>query len=453
MSNPLSRREVLRGVGAAIALPALDSLAPASAFSARGAAAAPVRMAFLFVPNGMNMEHWTPGGLSKVGRETAEPLANLPSILEPLSAAKPKMQVLSGLAQHNGFALGDGPGDHARSAASWLTGVHPKKTAGADIRNGISADQVAAARLAGKTRFSSIELGCERGGVAGDCDSGYSCAYSSCISWRSETTPVAKEVNPRLVFERLFGTPNANAEALRLRTQQRRSILDFVLEDAAGLRAKLSGKDRQKVEEYLESLRDVEKRVAAFEQANPAGLVPSGQVPKGVPADYADHIRLMGDMMILAFQTDATRVATFMFANEGSNRSYRTVGVPDGHHDMSHHSGDPAKLEAKRKIDLFHVQQLAYIVNRMDSIKEANGTLLDNTMLVYGGGIGDGNRHNHDDLPILLAGGGNVGLKGGRHVRYPSNTPMNNLFLSLLDRLGIPVETLGDSTGKLQGLF
>lgn len=453
MSNPLSRRAVLRGVGAAIALPALDSIAPASAYSARAGAVAPVRMAFLFVPNGMNMEHWTPGGLSRVGQETAEPLANLPSILEPLAAVKPKMQVLSGLAQHNGFALGDGPGDHARSAASWLTGVHPKKTAGADIRNGISADQVAAARLGGKTRFGSIELGCERGGVAGDCDSGYSCAYSSCISWRSETTPVAKEVNPRLVFERLFGAPNANAEALRLRTQQRRSILDFVLEDASGLRAKLSGKDRQKVEEYLESLRDVEKRVAAFEQANPAGLVPSGQVPKGVPADYADHIRLMGDMMILAFQTDATRVATFMFANEGSNRSYRTVGVPDGHHDMSHHSGDPAKLEAKRKIDLFHVQQLAYIVNRMDSIKEQNGTLLDNTMLVYGGGIGDGNRHNHDDLPILLAGGGNVGLKGGRHVRYPSNTPMNNLFLSLLDRLGIPVETLGDSTGKLEGLF
>lgn len=453
MSNPLSRRAMLRGFGAAIALPSLEAMAASPAWAARGSVAGPSRMAFLFVPNGMNMEHWTPGGLARVGRETAERLDVLPSILEPLSGVKSKMQVLSGLAQHNGFALGDGPGDHARSAASWLTGVHPKKTAGADIRNGISVDQVAASRLAGKTRFGSIELGCERGGVAGDCDSGYSCAYSSCVSWRSETTPVAKEVNPRLVFERLFGTPDGNAESLRLRTQQRRSILDFVLEDASNLRSKLSGKDKQKVEEYLESLRDVEKRVAAFELANPAGLVPSGQVPKGVPGDYSDHIRLMGDMMILAFQTDSTRVATFMFANEGSNRSYRSVGVPDGHHDMSHHSGDPAKLEAKRKIDQFHVQQLAYILNRMDSIKESNGTMLDNTMLVYGGGIGDGNRHNHDDLPILVAGGGNLGLKGGRHVRYPSNTPMNNLFLSMLDRLGIPVETLGDSTGKLQGLF
>lgn len=444
----------MRGLGTAVALPSLEAMIPGSAL-AQGAigSTAPIRMAFLFVPNGMNMDHWTPNGLRPVNSEIAEPLTQLPSILAPLEAHKSKIQVLSGLAQRNGFALGDGPGDHARSAASWLTGVHPKKTAGADIKNGISADQVAANHFENRVRFASLELGCERGGVAGDCDSGYSCAYSSCISWKGESTPVAKEVNPRLVFERLFGSADGDAEARYLRARYRKSILDFVMDDAASLRARLGGKDRQKLDEYLECVRDIEKRVSAFQKANPGALVSTDKRPKGVPTDYAEHIKLMGDMLLLAFQTDSTRVATFMFANEGSNRSYKQVGVADGHHDMSHHGGDPSKLENKRKIDLFHVEQLAYIIERMASIKEPGGTMLDNTMLVYGGGLGDGNRHNHDDLPILLAGGSNANLRPGRHMRYPRNTPMNNLFLSMLDRLGVRVETLGDSTGKLQGLF
>jgi hypothetical protein len=468
MAQRISRRTVLRGLGAAVSLPLLEGMLPLSALAQSVTRAQrPNRMAFLFVPNGIVMEEWTPGlaaaanpgmrgnvaAILPQAGEIAEPLTELPSILKPLEALKSEVQVLSGLAQRNAFALGDGPGDHARSAAAWLTGVHPKKTSGADIKNGISVDQVYAQSKANGSRFGSLELGCERGGVSGDCDSGYSCAYSSSVSWRGEATPNAKEVNPKAVFERLFGSPDGSAEARFLRERYRKSILDFVLDDAAALRKSLGLRDQRKLDEYLESVREIERRVAAFQSQNPGSVAPNSHRPKGVPADYAEHIRLMGDMMVLAFQADLTRAATFMFANEGSNRSYRQVGVPDGHHDMSHHGRNAEKLEKKRLIDLFHVQQLAHVLGRMKEIKEADGTLLDNTMLVYGGGIGDGDRHNHDDLPILLAGRGAGTLRPGRHVRFPKGTPMNNLFLSMLDRMGVPVETLGDSTGKLKGLL
>ncbi len=503
MPDRLSRRTVLRGLGTAISLPLLEGMLPLSALAqSLKPKQPPVRMAFLFVPNGMVMEHWTPGLvlplsagggaasqpqvmgslrpiLPKAG-EVAEPLGELPSILEPLAQARSDFQILSGLAQRNAFALGDGPGDHARSAAAWLTGVHPKKTAGADIKNGISVDQVYAQKLGNLTKFASLELGCERGGVSGDCDSGYSCAYSSSVSWRSETTPNAKEVNPRAVFERLFGGADGDAEARYLRAKHRRSILDFVLEDAAALRKRLGARDQKKLDEYLEGVRDIERRLVAFESQSPFAVLaplpsnpqsevrsaryeipnaqspirnPQSAIPRGIPADYAEHIRLMADMMILAFQADLTRVVTFMFANEGSNRSYRQVGVPDGHHDMSHHGKSADKIEKKRLIDLFHARQLAQILAKMKAVEEPGGALLDNTMLVYGGGIGDGDRHNHDDLPILLAGRGAGALKPGRHVKYPHGTPLNNLYLSLLDRMGVPAETLGDSTGKLRGLF
>lgn len=446
MSQRISRRTILRGVGAAVSLPLLEGMLPRFA-SAQVAPKKAVRMAFLFVPNGVDMANWTPAA------EGA--LQGLPPILEPLKDLRGSFNVLTGLAQHNANALGDGPGDHARSTAAWLTGVHPKKTAGSDIRNGISADQVAAQKIGGLTKFPSLELGCERGAMAGDCDSGYSCAYSSNIAWRSESTPVAKEVNPRLVFERLFGDGDAEGqvENRARRALFKQSILDFVLEDAAKLKGQLSGRDAQKIDEYFEAVREIEQRLEKFEKNRAVALAQGVKEPAGIPSDYGEHIRLMGDMMVLAFQADLTRVATFMFANDGSNRSFRQIGISDGHHDVSHHGRAQDKLEKKRKIDRYHVEQLAYILNRMASIKEGEGTMLDNSMIVYGAGISDGDRHNHDDLPILVAGRGGGSLKTGRHVKYAPHTPMNNLFLSMLDRVGVKVETLGDSTGKLQGLF
>lgn len=443
LSSPISRRKVLRGIGTAVALPLLEGMVPLSAL-AQSLKPRPNRMAFIFVPNGVDMAHWTPA---------AEGTAfDLPFILEPLAQVRKSVSVLTGLAQRNAFALGDGPGDHARSTATWLTGVHPKKTAGSDIKAGISVDQVAAQAIGNQTKFASLELGCERGAMAGDCDSGYSCAYSSNVSWRSENTPVAKEVNPRLVFERLFGSGDGEeGEARARRDRERLSILDFVLEDAAALKARLGSRDQKKLDEYLTGVREIEKRLAATE--NEALSIDPGKKPSGVPRDYGEHIRLMSDMLVLAFQADLTRIATFMYANDGSNRSFPMIGITDGHHDISHHGNVAEKMERKRQIDRFQVEQLAYMLERMAAIEEVEGTLLDNSMIVFGAGISDGNRHNHDDLPILLAGSAGGRLQPGRHIRYPANTPMNNLFMSMLDRVGVRVDKLGDANGKLQGLF
>lgn len=439
----ISRRTVLRGLGTAVALPTLEAMSPMRAL-AMSPAKTPVRLAYLFVPNGMSMEHWRPAATGKLGE--------LPELLRPLKGVQGKINVLSGLAQKYAEANGDGPGDHARSAAAWLTGVQPFKTAGSDIRVGLSADQLAAQTLGKDTKFASLELGCERGGLAGNCDSGYSCAYSSAISWRTASTPVAKEVNPWLVFERLFGSLDAsdNAASRAIRAKQNASILDFVLEDAASLRNRLGAKDASKLDEYLVGVREIEQRLVKFEKDN---QLAGAKAPTGVPSDFGEHIRLMGDMMILAFQSDMTRVCTFMFANEGSNRSYPMVGVNEGHHEISHHGRDAHKMEMKRQIDLFHMQQLAYILTKMNSIQEGTGTLLDNTLLVFGGGIGDGDRHNHDDLPILLAGSAGGAVRTGQHLTYNDRTPMTNLFLGMFDRAGINIDKFGDSTGKLNPLF
>jgi hypothetical protein len=449
----IGRRTLLRGMGAAIALPLLEAMLPQPVRAAATAAALPPkRLAFLFVPNGIHMPAWRP--------TTAGADFILPSTLEPLAGVKDSLLMLSGLTQHNAFALGDGGGDHARSAAAWLTGCHPRKTHGADIKAGISADQIAARYLGMQTRFPSLELGVERGGMAGDCDSGYSCAYSGTIAWHTESTPIAKETNPRAVFERLFGaSDDSGTDAERGRRQaENGSVLDAVLEDAGALQRQLGAHDREKLDEYLTSVREIEQRV----RHNEANSLPATQrraidasLPYQTPDDPAEHIRLLGDMMILAFQTDQTRVSTFMFANEGSNRPYRGIGISEGHHELSHHGGSVEKQEKIRQINRYHVTQLAYILNKMQGIKEANGTLLDNTMLVYGGGISDGDRHNHDDLPILVAGGKGM-IKTGRHVIYPDNTPLTNLFMTAFDRLGLPTDkigSLGDSTGKLVQIF
>ncbi len=439
--KPISRRTVLRGLSAAIALPWLEAMTPLGK-SASAAGEFPVRMGFLYVPNGVHMPEWTPkeeGTGFSIGK-----------VLEPIKAFQNDFCVLTGLAQHNAFDLGDGPGDHARSLACFLTGTHPVKTDGANIKNGVSVDQVAAQKLGGATRLPSLELGCERGAQAGGCDSGYSFAYSSNISWRSPTSPVAKEVNPRLVFERLFGVKGDGPEGVRRRRLQR-SILDFVAEDAKSLNVRLSGNDRRKVDEYLTSVREIEARIARTEK--PVKLPnPKLHAPSGIPKDFPDHIKLMLDLMVLSFQTDVTRISTFMYVNEGNNRGYSEIGVSEGHHDLSHHGHDQSKQEKITKINIFHITQFAYMLERMKSIKEGDGTLLDHSMIVYGSGISDGDRHNHDDLPVLLAGKAKGAFTSGRHVRYPNNTPLNNLFLSMLDVFGAPIDSLGDSTGRLTKL-
>jgi hypothetical protein len=430
-----------------MALPMLEAMTPLSALAQTGQRSRPLRMAFVFVPNGMHMADWTPA---------AEGTSfELPSILAPLQNVRESLLVLTGLTQDKARPNGDGPGDHARSAAAWLTGCQPRKTAGADIKVGISADQLAAQQIGYRTAFPSLELGCERGRQAGNCDSGYSCAYSHSISWRSESTPVAKEVDPRLVFERLFsnGDSYETAESRKRREGYKKSILDFVMDDAKSLRTQLGSHDQRKLDEYFSSVREIEQRLSRAQQVKLSPRPPGMAISNDAPDDYEEHIRLLADMMVLAFQADLTRICTFMFANEGSNRPYPIIGIPEGHHDLSHHERKAEKQEKIRQINLFHVKQLAYLLEKMQSIKEGSGTLLDNSMVVYGGGISDGNRHNHDDLPILLAGKGGGTFRTARHVRYPRNTPMNNLFLAMLDRMGVAAENIGDSTGRLDQLF
>lgn len=441
---PIGRRTVLRGLGTAVALPWLEAMGPlgqALAADPSGAKKAPLRMAFLYVPNGAHMADWTP--------HEEGPAYKVTPILEPLAAYKDDLLVLSGLAQDKAFAHGDGGGDHARGLATFLTGCQARKTDGANIKVGMSVDQVAASKLLDATRLPSLELGCDRGGQSGNCDSGYSCAYSSNISWRSESTPMPKEVNPRLVFDRLFAK-GETGDARALRARYRRSILDLVGDDAQALRSRLGAGDARKVDEYLTAVREVERRVQAAAKPD-ATKAPDYKAPDGVPKYYAEHIRLLIDMMVLAFQGDVTRVSTFVYANEGSTRSYKFIGVPEGHHDVSHHAGNPEKHAKIRQINVFHVRQFAYLLGKLKSIREGQGTLLDNAMIVYGSGISDGNSHAHDNLPIVLAGRGG-GIKSGRHVRMKTSTPLNNLYLSMLDRMGTPIPNLGDSTGRLGDL-
>lgn len=439
----LSRRTILRGLGVSLGLPWLEAMGPIGAWAedADPSAVAPNRMAFLYVPNGKHMPDWTP---EKEGADF-----ELSPTLEPLAAVKHKLMVLSGLTQDKARSYGDGGGGHARAMAAFLTGVHPNKTDGTDIRNGVSVDQAAAAQVGDRTRLASLEIGAEHGAMAGNCDSGYSCVYTSTMSWRSATQPLPKQVNPKIVFERLFGSGD---KAAKKRNARRKSILEYVREDSKGLAGKLSKNDRRKLDEYFSSIRDIEQRMERAEKLPPV-KVPDYPAPTGIPGNYEDHIRLMCDLMVLAFQSDVTRIATCVFANEASNKPYPFIGVPDGHHDLSHHGGDKAKHDKLRKINLFHTKQLAYLLERLDAIEEGDGTLLDHAMIAYGSGIHDGNAHNHEDLPMVLAGGGCGTLSTGRHVRYQNETPLNNLWVSMLNRMDVTVEKLGDSTGALPDLF
>lgn len=446
--QPIQRRTFLRGVGAAIALPWLEAMAPRGLCAAtnRGgkaipAGAPPRRIAFIYVPNGVHVPDWFP---KTDGRDF-----EMTPILNPLEPFRDLLTVISGLAHTKARANGDGAGDHARSTATFLTGAQAYKTAGKDIKVGMSVDQIAAQEVGRQTRLPSLELGVERGRQAGNCDSGYSCAYSSNISWRTPSQPATKEINPRLVFQRLFGKTDEqeSQQSKRLPNRYQKSILDLVQEDARSLRGNLGQTDRRKLDEYLTGLRELERRV----DAAPSVDLDDQRVvqPRGIPEGYVEHVRLMCDMMTLAFQTDTTRISTFMFANAGSNRSYRSIGVREGHHSLSHHGGNKAKQEKIGRINRLHIEQLAYLLEKMKSVREGEASLLDNTLVVYGCSIADGNRHNHDHLPVLLAGRGGGHVRPSGHVKTPRETPLMNLYLTMLDSLGVVVDQAGDSTGRL----
>jgi hypothetical protein len=435
----LSRRTILRGIGASVALPLLDSMVPALK-----SATVPVgRAAFIYTPNGLIMSSWTPfaGG---VGFEFTP-------TLKPLRPFRDHVLVLTGLEHHNGQSLGDGAGDHARAAATWLTGVHPKKTEGADIHSGISVDQILAKEIGATTSLPSLELGLEGGGMVGGCDSGYSCAYSNTISWASPNTPIPCEINPRAVFERLFGNGETTDPAARaVRSREDRSILDFVLADANRISNSLGAADRRKMSDYLDSVREIERRIQQAEAKNATAVsLPAIDRPEGIPPTFEEHIQLMFDLVTVAFQADLTRVVTFAYGHEASDRTYPQIGVPDAHHALSHHQNDPAKMARQQLIDHYHVRMLSYLLLKLDGTQDGDGTLLDHSTMVYGSSLSDSNRHLHDNLPTLLIGGMN---KGGRHIRYPNGTPMTNLYLTMLDGMGVHPEKIGDSTGKLEHL-
>lgn len=438
----LPRRTFLRGLGAAIAIPAMDAMAPAMA-SSQLPGKAPVRMAFVYVPNGIvDLNLWNvPEG----------PLGALPRLLKPLEGFQGDMLHLGNLTHNGGRALLDGPGDHGRCCGGYLSGVQPRKTA-VDIKAGITCDQIVANKVGTGTRFASLEVGLEDGRQAGDCDSGYSCAYTNNLSWRSETQPMPPILNPRALFERLFGTGQILSPEARARQGKfRRSIIDFVTEDTRKLQSNLGPTDRRKLDEYLSSIRAIEKQLEKAENDN-AQINPGMDKPYGIPADFAEHFKLMTDMITVAFQSDMTRVVTFLVTREGTSRSYREIGISDGHHPLTHHLFNPASIEKVAQINTYHVKQFAGWLERLKASKEGDSNLLDNSMIVYGAGLSDGNRHNHEDLPTLMFGKGGGSFKTGRRIVYRKETPISNMYLTMMDRMGVNVEHFGESTGRLDGL-
>jgi len=451
---PISRRTVLKGLGVSMALPVLEAMTPRLVYGGQPAPqAAPVRMAICYFPMGVLTRDWA---VNSVGQHFA-----FSKTLQPMTPFRDDILILSGLCCDKARPHGDGTGDHARAQASFLTGKHARKST-TDLFVGISMDQLCAQHIGNRTRMASLEIGCEGGRQSGGCDPGYACAYASNVSWRSATSPAPKETNPRAVFDRLFAGSNAaEAQANRLqRARYNRSILDFVLEDARSFNHQLGLGDQRQMDDYLSSTRDLERRIGAFLKPDgprsapididrPADvrLATGGPAPSDV--DYRQHLRIMSDLLAVAFQTDQTRISTFVFANEITNRAYRMIGVPDGHHDISHHQHDKEKMKRYQKINLFHVEAFAYLVGRLKSIPEGSGTLLDNCMILYGSGNGEGNLHNHDELPILLAGKGGGTITPGRHLRFARETPICNLYLEMLDRMGVPLDSFGDSSGRL----
>jgi len=441
MAN-IERRTMLRGLGLCMGLPLLDVM-QSTTFASSGSGQSPTRMAFVFFANGAVMDSWKP---TTQGSEY-----ELPRTLKQLKEHRTEINVVTGLAQNWGRAHGDGPGDHARCASTYLTGAHPYKTSGADIKVGVSVDQAAANRVGARTRIPSLELGLKQGRNAGNCDSGYSCAYSNNISWKTDRTPMAKEINPRLAFERLFGDGKESSESQKKRDFYKASILDLVKQDALQLKKQLGVTDQRKMDEYFQSVRELELRVLRAQTSSNAAR-PELKLPSSVPSDFQQHMHLMYDIMVLAFQTDVTRISTLMLGNAGSNRSYKMVGVNEGHHQLSHHRNDDALMEKIRKIDEYLCKGFAYFLRKLRAVSEGDGNLLDHSMIVYGSGISDANRHSHHDLPIVVAGKANGTIDTGRHIDLGKEVPLNNLFLSMLDRMDAGVTSIGDSSGRLKQL-
>ena len=438
----LARRTFLRGIGTAVALPFLDAMSPAFA-SSRLPGKTPVRMAFVYVPNGIMPDAWN--------MDYEGPLGELSRVLKPLAPFKENITVLGNLTHNNGRGLLDGGGDHGRCCGGYLSGVHVRKST-TDIRSGVSCDQLVANRIGGQTKFPSLELGMEDARQAGGCDGVYSCAYTNNLAWRNETQPLPPILDPRALFERLFGngvvlSPEARARQAKFR----RSILDLVTDDTKKLESDLGPTDKRKLEEYLSSIRAIERQLEKAEKDN-AQINPGMEKPYGIPADFAEHFKLMTGMVTVAFQADLSRVLTFLVTREGSQRAYREIGIPDGHHPLTHHLYNPALMEKVRQINAYHMEQFAAWIGRLQSIKEGDSTLLDNCMIVYGAGLADGMRHSHDDLPTLIAGRGGNFIKPGRRIVYRRETPMCNLFLTMMDRMGLPMDGFGDATGRLEGL-
>src|SRR6266550_41841 len=437
----IPRRTFLRGVGATLALPVLDAMTPA--FGAPPTR--PTRMAFMQTPNGIfNLNgEWTP--------KTVGGNFELTRTLEPLAAFKDRMVLISGLDNQQAAGLtGEIGGDHPRACTAWLTGTHAKMTSGADLRAGISVDQIAAREFGKHTQLASLEIGLESPEVVGACESAYGCAYYNTIAWRNETSPLPMENRPRAIFERLFGEAGTNPEVRLALRQEDRSILDAINADVRRLRGKLGGTDRGKIDQYLEAVRDVERRMQLAEKQGDREM-PQIEAPVGAPEVFSEYFKLMADLMVLAWQTDMTRVITFMMGHEMSGRAYPEVGFGDAHHPCTHHQGDPEKIEKTVKINTFHTKMLAHYLDKLRSTPDGDGTLLDHSMILYGAALSDANLHLYTDLPLLLVAGGVGGIKGGMHVKYPKRTPLPNLLLTMLDKAGVPgVASLGDSTKRLE---
>jgi Protein of unknown function (DUF1552) len=430
----LHRRTFIRGMGAVVALPLLDAMIPAMRAQSKGAP----RFTAIYFGNGANMFEWTPP-TEGAGFEFS-------STLKPLEPFRSRVNVFTGLDNFQATDQGDVGGQHPRAAPAFMSCAHPKQTEGADVRAGKTIDQYIAEKICLDTKLSSLEVSVDRNDVVGACDHGYACAYMNSLAWKSPTNPLPTETNPRFVFERMFGI-GATTEERLTRTKEDRSILDGLTQEISDLRKKLGARDRTKLGEYFDAVRDVEQRIAKSESTNSSFEVPSQ--PVGVPGSFREYAELMFDLQVLAFQADITRVTSFMMARENINRSYPEIGLPEAHHSMSHHDNIPDKMAAYAKLNHYHVDTLAYYLKRLDSIQDGDGTLLDHTAVLYGGGMSDGNVHNNYNVPVVVVGGKNVQLKGDRHIKYEKGTPLANLMLALIDRFGVHIEKFGDSTSEI----
>jgi Protein of unknown function (DUF1552) len=435
----IRRRTLLKGAGATLALPLLDAMIPAATAWARTPAKPTSRLGFVFIPMGCDHARWTPAGQGE--------LHDLPPILFPLSPVKDHVTVITNTRLQNAY-----PGTHDTSNSAFLSASFAKHTDSSDYFSGITVDQIAAREIGRDTQLASLQLAMDLNPLAGVCNNGYACVYQNCLSWSSPTTPLPAEAHPRIVFERLFGE-GGNAAARREGLRNRESLLDSFSVDIARLKQRVGVPDRGRVEQYLDSIRDVEREIQRAEHAANDPRTPDAERPVGVPAEFADHVKLMFDLQILAFQADITRVVTFQLTREQNNRTYPEIGVPDAHHPISHHGNDPEKLAKMAKINAFHVALFSDFLQKMKATPDGDGSLLDHSVYMYGSGMGNSSLHDHDNLPILVAGGTGTGLKGGRHIRYEKGTPLANVHLTLLDRVGVHLDSFVDSTGKIEDLF